>query len=516
MLSLQARIAKLFDGFRDAHGWYDPTKVSKSSSKGGKMEIKSSARTIREPVTDQLWYDHISGSKPLGIIPIRGDSTCHWGCIDVDKYDVNLGELARVIQNLPLVLCRTKSGGAHIFMFLEKALPASDVQDKLRDLAASLGFGGSEIFPKQTQILVERGDIGNWLNMPYFRGDDTDRYCVKPGGAGMGLEEFLDFAEKQRLSPEAFEALEAPSKTGKTKLPLDEGLGEGPPCLQHLTTQGFPPGSRNGGLFVLGVFCKKKFGEDWQRVLETFNQKFMQPPLDSDEVQEIIKRLEKKEYNYTCKNEPIASHCNAAVCRTRKFGVGGGGEYPDISGMAVLDTEPPIWFLTVEGIRVELSTEELQDYRRFQRRCMEKLHICYKLMKQDTWVGQISSLMENVIKIETSEEVGTVGQFTELLEDFCTDNHKAEDKKDIILGRPWEDEESGRYLFRLRDLMAYFKRERYEEMSRGKVTTMIERLGGGKLFTIIDKKGVNLWWVPNTFAEKEQLHLPKSKRDPLT
>ena len=40
------------------------------------------------------------------------------------------------------------------------------MKSKLKAMAEALGYGGSEIFPKQTEILVERGDTGNFLNLP--------------------------------------------------------------------------------------------------------------------------------------------------------------------------------------------------------------------------------------------------------------------------------------------------------------------------------------------------------------
>ena len=36
---------------------------------------------------------------------------------------------------------------------------------------------GSEIFPKQTEILVERGDTGNFLNLPYYDRNERTKIC---------------------------------------------------------------------------------------------------------------------------------------------------------------------------------------------------------------------------------------------------------------------------------------------------------------------------------------------------
>ena len=45
----------------------------------------------------------------LGIIPIRDDSTCIWGCIDIDTYPLDHKKIVRKIRELelPLVLCKS-------------------------------------------------------------------------------------------------------------------------------------------------------------------------------------------------------------------------------------------------------------------------------------------------------------------------------------------------------------------------------------------------------------------------
>ena len=100
----------------------------------------------------------------------------------------------------------------------------------------------------------------------------------------------------------------------------------------------------------------------------------MQPPLPYGEVGTVIKQLEKKDYTYRCQEQPIVSFCNASVCKTRKFGIGSNNVSPQFGSLSKLCTDPPIWFLDVEGLRLELTTEELQNQIKFQRRCMDALN----------------------------------------------------------------------------------------------------------------------------------------------
>lgn len=494
------KIARLFRGYRGAHG----THGSPTSSRGVKKEIKKSASTVREPVTRETWEKHLSGERPLGVIPIDEENNCHWGCIDVDKYDIDLAEVVKKLKNHPLVACRTKSGGVHAFLFLSSPAPAEEVRTVLQSLAASLGWGDCEIFPKQTQILKERGDLGNWLNMPYLGGDETERYCIKESGLAMSLREFLAHADKARLS-----------SLDEVKVEVTEELSDGPPCLQHLTKTGFPEGTRNNGLFALGIYAKKKYGENWRGRLEEMNQNYMNPPLNSDEVVTVQKSLEKKDYNYSCRDKPLCDFCESAVCKTRKFGVGTSGQYPDISGLSKLETDPPIWFLDIEGQRVELGTRELQEYRLFQKACMEQITVFYMPMKLETWGSIIGQAMEHAVIIEAPREMSVYGHFLELLESFCRDRHRGQRWQDIHDGRPFLDEETNCHWFRLRDFSSHLEREGFREWGRNKVGKELKSIGGQKGRNV-EGRYVNLFYVEDDVFENEApVTVPSAPEEPL-
>ena len=64
----------LFSGLQRAHGC---TYVEKKNADGTKIKGKSFVK--REPVTEQLWTNHLNGIEPsLGIIPIDEDNKCKW------------------------------------------------------------------------------------------------------------------------------------------------------------------------------------------------------------------------------------------------------------------------------------------------------------------------------------------------------------------------------------------------------------------------------------------------------
>jgi len=79
------RLQDIFEGLENAYG---QTRITNEIRGDGKNEVKS--YTIKKPVTDLLWKQHVEGVEPaLGIVPINEDNECKWGCIDIDTYPFN-------------------------------------------------------------------------------------------------------------------------------------------------------------------------------------------------------------------------------------------------------------------------------------------------------------------------------------------------------------------------------------------------------------------------------------------
>ena len=131
------KFKEIFEGNTSAYGIM---KLTGEVTEKGKAVARALIK--RENVIDELWSDHIEGKEPaLGIIPINENNMCKWGCIDVDVYNLNHLELILEIKKMsfPLVTFRSKSGGAHLFLFAKEFIPASLMQSKLKAMAESLG-----------------------------------------------------------------------------------------------------------------------------------------------------------------------------------------------------------------------------------------------------------------------------------------------------------------------------------------------------------------------------------------
>ena len=491
MATAAERMFVLFMGNLNGHGTYSQEEKTPGKAKS---VIKKTARTVRDPPTPALWQQHLDGVRPLGIVPIQSDGTCYWGVIDVDTYPVDHQDIVQRLEKLklPLVVCRSKSGGAHLFMFLKDPIPADSLISRLKEIAGVMGHGGSEIFPKQTEVLEDRGDLGNWLNMSYFDAEKGTRYAVTSDGRGMSLTRFLEYAESRRLSAADFE------KTFPKILSNDPEFGDAPPCLQLLCGVGIADGSKNNAMFSLGVLAKKMRPEGWETLLEEWNQKYVNKPvLTSEEILGLQKSLRKKDYAYKCKDQPLVSHCDSKACRNRRFGVGGGAS-PDISAISVLDTVPPLFFVCLtSGGTVECGPDDILNSRGFQRAVLTQLRTLIPLYKNDEWQSKIQQLLEEAVIIEAPREVSTSGAMHELLEQFCTDRFAAQDRDEILLGKPWLDEESGRYYFRLSDFTSHLEKHKFRDYSKNQIVTKIRASGGNHYFFNIKGRGVNVWWVPS-------------------
>lgn len=504
MRSLAGEFMKRFDGLKRAYGTYNLRKVIKITREGDKIIGKAS--TVHKEVTRQLWKDHLEGRNGIGIVPILDNSTCKFGAIDIDVYkglDIKnlIAEIKR--ESLPLLPFRTKSGGVHCFTFIKNPIPASLMREKLSLFAAILGFGGSEIFPKQSEILSDRGDIGQWINMPYFNSDKTNRYAFTKDLKAMSPEKCIQAIDKITMTPKEFNAF---------TINVLSDISDGPPCLQYLITKKFTTGSRNDGLFNIAVYLKKSSSDNWKELVDDYNTSYFQPSLGTNEVSQIIKSIERKEYNFSCDKAPMKSYCNLPLCRSREHGVGHLSGMPQLTGLTKFDSIPPIWFIDVDGgHRLELTTEEIQSQSKFQKRCMEGLNSMPPAVKVTTWQGIVQALMENVTIIEAPMDASPRGILFEHLERFCTSRAQARNRDELLLGKPWT--QSHCHYFRMVDFISYLERQRFRDFKVNRICSIFREYGGEHAYFKLKGKGVNVWKIPEFARQKEPFDTPDFEQD---
>jgi len=467
------KFRNIFEGLDSAYGQYIKGDRGSNGKQGGKAFI------VRKEVSEQLWVDHLQGKEPaLGIIPINKDNKCKWGCIDIDDYNLNHKELINNIRQnkFPLIVFRSKSGGAHVFLFMKEFTSAQIIQDYLKKVSKVLDKEGCEIFPKQTEILIDRGDIGNFLNLPYHNGDKSLRYAIDDEGNAADINKFFSMYEQYSCTEE--QIADVKIETPKKK----ETFEQGPPCLNTLAETGFGEGGRNNALFDIGVFFKKADPDKWEDLLEEANVKFMNPPLKSSEVQGVIKSLNKKGYDkYRCKEPPINGVCKSAICRTKRYGVGFDDEHmPELHSLTKFNSKPPQWFLTIgnesKSPRIELTTEQLYSPVEFAKACLDQANLIIPNVKAQDWRQLfLKPLIQNVITNEPLESLDNTTQLSSLIFEFTTNRSKARTKEDILNKTAWTDDQNEYTYFRMSDFYSFAKRNNWE-LDKTKTGNLIKQL----------------------------------------
>ncbi len=428
------KIWDLFDGLDRAYGTYQVTEKD-----GEKLTGKG--KTIQAPVTQDIWKLHLSGERSLGIIPIRDDNTIAFAAIDIDIYPLDHAKLEDKIKDLglPLMVGKTKSGGAHLWLFIKPpGALAEMVRPRMAEWAAELGYSGVEIFPKQDEI-HSKEDTGNWINMPYFGGNkDELRYAIINGKRAT-LNKFLEAAFDISIFHNELDEIQ-PSTSDQ--------LEGGPPCLNTLIRTGFPAGSRNISLFNLGVFTRKRWPDEWQDKLDEMNEELLDPPLGLGEVAQIKRNLEKKTYFYKCSDAPINGVCQRELCTGKPYGIGGDGIDPDfkLEGSIRILTEDVYYIATIKGKRVHLDARSIIGQYNFKVAVMTQTGFMVPSMKPKQFTKMMNDMTKTAQEVEVPTYTGKRGVLLQEVLQIASSSNVADSWEQCISGLPMPDDKGGVYL----------------------------------------------------------------------
>jgi hypothetical protein len=496
------RFKEVFAGLQTAYG---QTKITDELSENGKHEAKSF--TKKEPITDLLWQKHLNGDEPaLGIVPIREDNRCKWGCIDIDTYPFDHKDFIKKIRdkNIPMILFRSKSGGAHVFLFAKEFVAASLMRERLKKIASTLGYAKAEIFPKQDYIRADRGDTGSFLNVPYHGNNKSVRFAFDDNGEALKIEEFFKLYDKYSLTEKELVNLKI-SETDNT----DDFLKGAPPCLQTILKDGMPEGGRNDMMYNIGVYLKKRFPNEWEAKMYIYNEKYMKPPLKHTEMTKSIESVGKKDYLYKCKQDPIVSFCNSKVCSKREFGVGDNVPPPEITGISKYPSDPPLYFVNIDGLSVEVDDITLHDPEKFSVACMNQISKPMLPLGKIIWRKQLVKLFEKLQMLDAPDSSKIDVQIKDLLADFI---NKAPGKKidDLKRGLPFT--EDGITYFKFKDFWKYIQRSKSWTIQKQRTTKLLDDLFSAKESTIkIDKESVRAMKMETIKLDKPNTREDKMK-----
>jgi hypothetical protein len=491
--ALIRQFMNIFIGYEQAHGQHE---LFAQADEGGK--IKGRARTVVGGAGLAQYRVHLhSEGTSLGLIPLLADDTCWFGAIDVDiqgevKLNEPIEELEKRIRSLelPLVVCRSKSGGAHLYLFGSHPIAARVMQSKLSEFASLLGYGGCEIFPKQIMRVNEQ-DRGNWINIAMYGSlapEGTERYAIRNGKPIRDLSNFIAYAESMRLSQKSL---------SDVSVKLSDVFADGPPCLQHLTTFGLEKGGRNTTLTNVAIYFKKKFPDDWQDHVMKFNFDCVKPSLDVGEVNQILKNISRKEYFYTCKQPPLCNHCDKKACVKREFGVTFGSSdaqlFPLDNLTRCVSKDSVRWYAEHQGFRVELTTDQLLSPIELQKVFIEKFAQLIMPGKKTDWHVRLRELMETCTDVHDPDDASVQGQFENLLDNFFSASRPARNRDELIKGNSYTEDK--RIYFRSEDLFNYLNVRRFQHKPH-EIWTWLKGMGAEATQMRIKGKLIRVWSMP--------------------
>lgn len=475
---------------------------------------KNAAQTIRKEPTLNVYKAHLEGKVGLGIVPIMSNSTCLWGAVDIDNkgrkesVEIDHEGLAKEIKEkgLPLIVTRSKSGGCHLYTFLSKPMKARQLRKMLNDWAATLGYGAEEIFPKQD----ESTDVGNWINLPYFNAEETNRYAVTENGP-MSFEEFLDEAESMRAED---------SDLGDVHGVYSGRTSDVPPCIRPYLTDMIPEGARNEILFNFGIFYKMSSPATWEEQIFETNYKSMDRPLPREEVNRLITSLKRKEYFYRCDSDVCQENCNKLACQELEWGI---GEDDDSYGeflvglLRKVHTDPVTWILDINGVDIEFTTAEIMSYRAVRIACMERADFIAPNMKDEKWLRSLNERLRNKQDIEAPDDASRFGMIWHMLLEFLQGHERARSREDLQRGLPVretisviEDEFTKErtykdvVLFRSADFLTFMKRKRFNTTIQGKdLWQYLKRRGCGYKSLRYGGTVRKVWHLPFELIESD-------------
>jgi hypothetical protein len=181
---------------------------------------------------------------------------------------------------------------------------------------------------------------------------------------------------------------------------------------------------------------------------------------------------------------------------------------PKLGGLTILMSEPRLYFMDVDGHRIQLTTEELQSQNLWQRVVMEQSTIMPPKIKEMDYQGKIAQMLRDATRLEAPEELTVRGQFKEILRQYCTSRIRAMEPAELKMGKPWT--ENGRTMFTMPGLEEFLRQRHFNYRSRAEIQEHLKAINGTENCHGIknyykegdQRTSVRVWWVP-AFEEDE-------------
>lgn len=477
--------AELFKGNMLTYGVFIPDNAGASQNKS-----KGKSFTKKEALSNLNYSEHLSGKTSLGITPVDQSGNVYFAAIDIDTYPINFARYCAFFAryNLPFIGFRSKSGGLHIFCFFSKPEPAAKVIDCLQTVKHILGLPiTTEVFPKQKKLSAT--GTGNWINLPYFNANNTQRYAFNDNGEPLPFAEAMDYCTSRRTTLKELSSL-------LSVLPFSQA----PPCLQTLyLNDEVNAKNHNRDIFLFNccVYLKARYKGDFGQYLYQLNDTLPQPLPRTEIDKTLIGLHTKTTYAYQCNNTVLHGYCNQALCSKREYGRTNDSISDfDFGQLIQVCTDPPYYKWTVDNkILTFYSETELIKQEIFMEKSIRELGKCPKKLSTNVWIELLNKALNDMKKEDIGEDAAVFSEkdiVFAILSDFLLTRPFAAVVAHISLGQVYHDAKNMRYVFRLKDFLEY-----WENLKKHKVLPI------NKLHDKLKKIGVHTAKVYDKAAKKQ-------------
>ena len=352
---MNEKYIQIFSGYRGAYGVAN-IKNAYVDPDSGKLRLKpGDYRWNYKELTDDIYNDHLNGTKSIGIQPCNEEGETKFGLIDIDPGNYEHFDKKFIIDKiqeykLPLIPILSKSKGLHLYIFMRKFVDAAILKSFLSNLLPLFKLkSDTEIFPKQTQLTkdLERGGYrpGQFINLPYF--NKTERRALNIDGTEFTFEQFIPLIESNLVDPDQLTII-TENIDKKIFEGADEDFKDGPPCLATLSTIMKDPqfDGKDRFMYNYHVFVKMKYEDTWKQKVKNAPVKYFAEQhanaWDDKLLNAKVRSWARSLKGYTCTQSPISDHCKKGICVKKKFGVlaGSKGTYPVLTNLKKIELDP--------------------------------------------------------------------------------------------------------------------------------------------------------------------------------
>ena len=90
---------------------------------------------------------------------------------------------------------------------------------------------------------------------------------------------------------------------------------------------------------------------------------------------------------------------------------------------------------------------------------------------------------------------------------------QAQDKEEILLRRPWTDEERNITYFRLKDFEGFLKKNKFFEFKSHKIAQRLRDINGESLVLKIKNRSVRVWSIPSFDTADIDISTPEFQKE---